>query len=50
MKIKRIKIKDFILKGNILNIKINRRGLLVTGLNGAGKILLMPYIQKMFQP
>lgn len=48
MKIKRIKIKDFILKGNMLNIKLNRRGLLVTGLNGAGKTVLLNFINALY--
>lgn len=48
MKIKKIIIKDFVCKGKILEVKINSKGFVVTGLNGSGKTVLLNFINALY--
>ena len=48
MKIKKITIKDFIYKGKVLEVKINSKGFVVTGLNGSGKTVLLNFINALY--
>ena len=48
MKIKKITIKDFIYKGKVLEVKINSKGFVATGLNGSGKTVLLNFINALY--